>query len=269
VVGSLQDQVALITGAGRGLGQAVAVAYAREGAQVIAASRTAGELARTKDLAEAEGGRCETLLADVSQEQAMRDLAGHVLSGYGRLDVLVNNAGVLPLKTFEELTVAEWDNAIAVNLRGPMLGCKFFLEAMKQQGGGSIINVSSGAGVKPFERESVYCASKFALEGFTRTLALELKRYNIASNTITPGSLPGGGAIKPTSITQAEFDALSEEQRARWRDPMILTEAFIFLARQRGDGVTGRRISAAELSEQIRRVGYDSPDLLEACGNSA
>ena len=254
----LQDKVTLITGAGRGLGQAVAVAYARQGARVIVTGRTPGELEHTAGLIRSAGGHALALAVDVADDAAMAALAGEVLDRYGRLDVLVNNAGQLMMKSFEEMTLAEWDNILRVNLRGVVLGCKLFLEAMKTQGGGSIINVSSNAGVTGFALESAYCASKFGIEGFSRALALELQPYNIAVNTITPGKLPGGATIKPTSLTQAQFDALSPAEQARWADAMILTEAFVFLARQRGDGVTGQRVPAYELSDQIRQEGWNT-----------
>jgi len=186
----------------------------------------------------------------------VRGMAAEVLRRFGRLDILVNNAALLILKPFAELSLEEWDRTIAVNLRGPVLTCKLFLETMKKQGGGSIINVSSRAGIKGFTREVPYCTSKFGLEGFSRSLAMELQPYNIAVNTITPGTLPNGAHIKPTSLTQAEYEALSEAERAQYADAMLLTEAFIFLALQRGDGVTGERVQAYELSDKIRREGW-------------
>jgi NAD(P)-dependent dehydrogenase (short-subunit alcohol dehydrogenase family) len=254
----LKDKFALITGAGRGLGQAVAVAYARQDAQVIVTARTAAELEHTAGLIRSEGGRVLALPVDVADDAAMTALADEVLRRYGRLDVLVNNAGQLIFKSFAEMTLAEWDNILRVNLRGLVLGCKLFLAAMMAQGGGSIINVSSNAGVMGFAQESAYCASKFGIEGFSRALALELQPHNIAVNTITPGKLPGGATIKPTSLTQAQFDALSPAEQTRWADPMLLTEAFIFLALQRGDGVTNERVPAYELSEQIRQEGWNT-----------
>jgi NAD(P)-dependent dehydrogenase (short-subunit alcohol dehydrogenase family) len=253
----LKEKVALVTGAGRGLGQSVALAYAWQGAQVIAVSRTQSELDRTAAMVEAEGGQVLTLSLDLSQEDQVRQMADWVLSKFGRLDVLVNNAGRLPLKSFEEMTMDDWDRTLAVNLRAPVLACKLFLQTMKEQGRGSIINVSSTAGVKGFELETDYCASKFGLEGFSRSLALEVKKYNIAVNTITPGGRTGGVRIKPTSMTQADFDTLSEEERAKWHDSIVLTEAFVFLALQDGSGVTGERVYAYDLSEQIRREGWN------------
>ena len=217
----LKDKITLITGAGRGWGQSIALAYARQGAHVIAVSRTPSELDKTAALIQAEGGRVMTMSVDVAREDAVRQMADKVLARYGRLDVLVNNAAQLPLKTFEELTLEEWDRTLAINLRGPMLGAKFFLEAMKRQGRGSIINVSSTAGVKGFVKETAYCASKFGLEGFSQSLAIELQVYNIAVNTVTPGGASAGVRMKPTSLTQTEYDALSESERAQWTDSLL------------------------------------------------
>ena len=252
----LQDKIALITGAGRGLGQSVALAYGRQGAQVIAIARTQSELNRTARLIQAKDGLVWTLAVDVAQENQVRHMAAQVLDRFGRLDVLVNNAARLPLKPFEKMTMQDWDRTLAVNLRAPALITKLFLDSMKVQDRGSVINVSSAAGVKGFELETDYCASKFALEGFSRALALELKRYNIAVNTITPGGLTGQVKIKPTSMTQAEFDALSQDERSKWHDPIVLTESFVYLALQDANGVTGQRIYAYDLSAQIRQEGW-------------
>lgn len=252
----LKDQVALITGAGRGWGQSIALAYARQGAKVVVVSRTQSEIDRTVTMLRAEGGQALGLSVDVSNELAMRTMAERVMNDYGRLDVLVNNAAVLPIKPFEAFSIEEMDRVLAINLRGQLMGCKLFLDVMKNQGGGSIINVSSNAGVMPFENESLYCTSKFALEGFTKTLALEVKKYNIAVNTITPGGMSAGVRIKPTNLTQEDYDRLPSEEKAKWVDSIVSTEAFVYLAVQRGNGVTGERIMAYELSERIRKEGW-------------
>ena len=138
-----------------------------------------------------------------------------------------------------------------------MLGCKFFLEAMKAQGGGSMINVSSRAGVMPFANQTLYGASKYALEGFTKCLAMEIKQYNISANTITPGGGSTGKRLKPTSLTQSDYDKLSPEEQAKYADPILYSEAFVYLGLQRGDGLTGARIEAYELSERIRQEGWN------------
>jgi NAD(P)-dependent dehydrogenase (short-subunit alcohol dehydrogenase family) len=205
----------------------------------------------------AEGGSVRIVSADIAETSAVRQMAEQVLSEFGGIDVLVNNAARLPFVLFEEMSLEEWDRTINVNLRGSFLTCKLFLDSLKQRGAGSIINVSSRAGVEGFRRETDYCASKFGLEGFSRALAMELRAHNIAVNTITPGGISHGVRIKPTSVTQAQYDAMSKEEKAQWQDPMLLTEAFVFLALQDASGMTGERIYAYPLSEQIRRDGWN------------
>ena len=253
----MKDQVVLITGAGRGWGRGIAQQFGRQGARVIAVSRTQAEIDQTVALCCSDQSDVEGLSVDVSDEIAMRSLAEYVLLKYERLDVLVNNAAMLLFRPFEDCSLEDIDRVLGVNLRGVMLGCKFFLEAMKAQGGGSMINVSSRAGVMPFANQTLYGASKYALEGFTKCLAMEIKQYNISANTITPGGGSTGKRLKPTSLTQSDYDKLSPEEQAKYADPILYSEAFVYLGLQRGDGLTGARIEAYELSERIRQEGYN------------
>jgi NAD(P)-dependent dehydrogenase (short-subunit alcohol dehydrogenase family) len=127
---------------------------------------------------------------------------------------------------------------------------------MQAQGGGSIVNVSSRAGYRPFATETAYCAYKYAIEGFSYSLAAEAKAFNIAVNAITPSSEAAPIKIKPTGLTQAAYDALSPAEQARYLDPLLLGEAFVYLGMQDGSGVTGHRVYAWNLSERIRRDGW-------------
>jgi NAD(P)-dependent dehydrogenase (short-subunit alcohol dehydrogenase family) len=253
----LKDKVTIVTGAGRGLGQSVALAYARQGARVIAVSRTQSELSHTAGMIEAEKGCVETLSLDLSQDTAVQQLIDHVIHKYGRVDVLVNNAARLPRLTLQEMSMASFEKTIVVNLLAPVRACKLCLEPMRAQGRGSIINVSSAAGVKGFVQETDYCAAKFGLEGFSWSLAMEVQTDNIAVNVVTPGGGKVRAPIKPTSISQAQFEAMSAEEKARWVDPIVMTEAFVFLALQDGQGVTGQRFEANALSERIREEGWN------------
>ena len=130
---------------------------------------------------------------------------------------------------------------------------------MKGQGGGSIINVSSNSGVSGFSNESIYCTAKHGIEGFSKSIAKECEALNIAVNTITPGGNSAGLHIKPTSITQAQFDSLSAEEQRQWGDPLLFSDAFVFLALQRpkSGGISGERFAAYELSEHVQRSGFD------------
>ena len=111
--------------------------------------------------------------------------------------------------------------------------------------------------MKGFLKETDYCATKFGLEGFTKSLAMELEGRGISVNTLSPGGLKGRVRIKPTSVTQEQFDALSPEEQAKWDDPIVLTEAFVYLALSRNRGVTGQRIYAYDLSEEVRQNGWE------------
>ncbi|NLE76296.1 MAG: SDR family oxidoreductase [Chloroflexi bacterium] len=255
----LKNKVALVTGAGRGWGQGIALAYARQGARVMAVSRTQEELERTQALGRAEGLEVDIQAVDLRDDAALRALVDGTLQRYGRMDVLVNNAGRLPRKPLAEMTVGDWDRTLNLNLRAVVMTCMLYLPTMIAQGRGSIINVSSNSGINAAPTMTDYCASKFALEGFTKSLAMEMKEqgHNIAVNTITPGGKRGRVYIKPTSMTQAQFDALPPDEQARWADPVVITEALVWLALQDGNGLTGKRVYAWDLSDLIRHEGWD------------
>ncbi len=257
----LEGKVALVTGSGRGFGRPVAVAYALEGARVVSVARTSSELSITEEMIRSKGGEVMTIQADLADPEEILKLQGQVLDEYGRMDVIFNNAATSPWKTVDETTVDDWDRTLAVNLRAPFLLTKAFIEAMRGQGGGSVINVTSGAAVKGFVAEVAYCPSKYGLEGLTQCLALELKPYNIAVNTLGVAAPPGKG-LKPTELTQEEADRMPTDVRARYADDESMVEAFTeawtFMALQDGGGVTGQRVSTRRLAEELERDGWDT-----------
>ncbi|HEY7218760.1 MAG TPA: SDR family oxidoreductase [Candidatus Binatia bacterium] len=231
----LKDKVALITGGGRGIGKAIAAAYAREGAKLAMCARTATELDQTvRDLRnldiEAEGWSC-----DVSLEEPARDFVAQVQKKYGRIDVLVNNAGVMTRPApITELEVKKWDYTIAVNLRGPFLITQAVLPIMIEQKSGSIINVSSMIGRGAYANFIAYATSKWGLEGFTQTLAAEARSSNIRVNSVEPGyvatKLTGFHGSKPESVT----------------------DVFVFLASDESKGVTGRMLNSSGWKSQVK-----------------
>ncbi len=172
----LKDKVALITGGGRGIGKAIAMHYGREGAKLALCARTGAELDQTvKELramnVDAEGWSC-----DVSLEEPVKDFVAKAHKKFGRIDVLVNNAGVMTRPApMIELDVKKWDYTIAVNLRGPFLITQAVLPIMMQQKSGSIINVSSMIGRGAYANFLAYATSKWGLEGFSQTLAAEVR----------------------------------------------------------------------------------------------
>jgi NAD(P)-dependent dehydrogenase (short-subunit alcohol dehydrogenase family) len=260
-MGRLKGRVVLVTGSGRGFGRSVAAAYAVGGARVVSVARTRQELDRTADIIRARGGDVLTVPVDLSRVEEICRLRDEVLGAFGRLDVLFNNAAISPWKTIDEMTAKDWDKTIAVNLRAPFLLAKAFLGAMRAQGRGSIVNVTSGSAVKGFVAELAYCPSKFGLEGLTQCLALELRPHNIAVNSLNVAA-PVGKALKPTSLTEAEAGELPEEARARYADVDSMVEAFgdawVFVALQDASGVTGQRLSTRRLAEELKRDGWEA-----------
>jgi NAD(P)-dependent dehydrogenase (short-subunit alcohol dehydrogenase family) len=253
-MGRLSGRTAVVTGAGRGWGRAIAVELAREGASVWISARTAGELDKTAEQIHSIGGLVESHQVDLGDEKALGAYADAVLQKSTSVDILINNAGILKLTPIEQLTLGEWSQNLAVNLTAPFLLIGTFLPEMRERGG-SIINVSSRAGVMGFKDEVAYCTTKFGLEGMTRALAKELAGTRVSFNTITPGL-----KIKPTSITDEDFAALPEDKRREWNDPALLNPAFVYLSGLRGE-VSGLRFDAHRLSEAVRREGFDiSPD---------
>ena len=188
---SLQQQIALITGGGRGIGAATAEALARKGAHVIVASRTEAELTATVARLRAAGLGASSLVLDVADDAAVDAAFDRIATEFGRLDILVNNAAILLSGTFAEMTMADWDRLMAVNLRGAVLCARQAFRLMQERGG-SIVNVSSLGGVpgtEKFPGYAAYTVSKFALTGLTEALAAEGKACNIRVNGVAPGAV--------------------------------------------------------------------------------
>jgi 3-oxoacyl-[acyl-carrier protein] reductase len=185
---NLRDKVALITGGGRGIGKAIAMAYAREGATIAICARTDSEIDETAREIRALKTDCLALACDVALEESVGRLIKDIEARFGRLDVLVNNAGVMTRPVpLGETEIRKWDYTMAVNLRGPFLVTKASLPLMTGQKSGSIINLSSVTGRAAYANFSAYAASKAGIEGLTRTLAEELRPYGIRVNSVEPG----------------------------------------------------------------------------------
>ena len=188
---SLQQPIALITGGGRGIGAATAEALARKGAHVIVASRTEAELIATVARLRAAGLSASWQVLDVADDVAVDAAFDRIAAEFGRLDMLVNNAAILLSGAFAEMTMADWDRLMAVNLRGAVLCARRAFRLMQERGG-SIVNVSSLGGVpgtEKFPGYAAYTVSKFALTGLTEALAAEGKACNIRVNGVAPGAV--------------------------------------------------------------------------------
>src|SRR6476659_10555552 len=186
----LQDKVAIITGAGGGMGRVAAQLFANEGAKVVVAEF--GEAAGRETVAqvEASGGQATYVRTDVSDEASAKAMVDHAIATYGRVDVLYNNAGVMPEAdhSVTDTSVATWDQVMAVNVRGVFLGCKYAIPAMETAGGGSIINIASFVAIVGCSvPQDAYTASKGAVLSLTRSLAVQFGPKGIRTNAICPG----------------------------------------------------------------------------------
>ena len=196
----LTGQVAVITGAGRGIGTAVAERLASMGAAVVLAARSGDELERVRDGIRQKAGRAEAIPVDLLKEDAVHDLAQAVKKTFGRCDIVVNNAGIGRLgKPLHEMAPEEWESVIGTNLRGPYLMIRAFAPLMIAAGGGHIVNISSLAGHNPLKNGAAYAASKWGLNGLTYSVAEELREHGIRVSVVAPGSVNtdfGGGSAK-------------------------------------------------------------------------
>ena len=231
----LKDKVALITGAGRGIGKAIALDYARQGAKLALCARTGAELDQTVAEVRALNAPAEGWVCDVSAEDSAGEFVAQAAKKFGRIDVLVNNAGVMTRPTpMTEIDVKKWDYTLAVNLRGPFLITRAALPIMMKQKSGSIVNVSSMIGRGAYANFVAYAASKWGLEGFTQTLAAEVRGSNIRVNSVEPGyvatKLTGYHGSKPESVT----------------------EVFVYLASDESKGTTGKMLSSSGWKSQIK-----------------
>jgi NAD(P)-dependent dehydrogenase (short-subunit alcohol dehydrogenase family) len=243
----LDGRVAIVTGAARGIGRAVARAFAAEGATIVAVDRIGDEVVREADAIRAKGGRVEPMALDLAAAGAAELVVARALDVGGTIDVLANVAGIIREQPLEATTDEIWSLTLAVNLTAPFALCRAVAPIMKRSGRGSIINVSSRAGTVGVASEVAYCASKFGLEGLSRALSKELGPHGIAVNTITPG------VPVHTSMSEVTY---GPEQRAVWREPAALAPAFVHLARQTPEGLHDRYVNAWELSEALRAGGW-------------
>ncbi|KYF83899.1 short-chain dehydrogenase [Sorangium cellulosum] len=191
----LKDKIALITGASRGIGRASALALGREGAIVVGVARTAADLDALERELRAAGGRGLMIEADVTRAASVAACVERAVRELGRIDLLVNNAGVGGYRPFLEWSEDDYDRIMATNMKGTWLFCREVIPHMRRQGGGHIINVASVAGLQGYPNEAIYCASKFAQVGLTQALDREFWQENIKVSAVCPGGVETHFAI--------------------------------------------------------------------------
>ena len=251
----LKEKVAVITGGGKGLGRVIALACAREGADVVLASRSLEALEGTRAEVESLGRQALVVPTDIRHEDSVRNLAEQVLAHYGRIDILVNNTGITgPTAPLWEITPAEWEETFAVNVTGAYLCCRAFLPAMIERRSGCILFISSMTGKRPLFGRSPYAAGKLALVGLARTLAWETGSYGIRVNVISPGPIEGE-RVERVIRNQAQAEGVSEDEArrrftsnsplGRMVSPGDIADAVVFLASDKAASITGEDLNVS------------------------
>ncbi|HEV8334920.1 MAG TPA: SDR family oxidoreductase [Candidatus Polarisedimenticolia bacterium] len=186
---TFREQVAIVTGAGRGIGRSVSLALGRAGARVVLAARSGDQLEAVAGEIREAGGEAMPVPTDVSREEEVLPLFAAVKERFGRLDVLVNNAGAGAFGPLEEFTAADFDRVLSTNLRGTFLCAREALKIMKPRRSGTIINISSVVGFKGYPRQAAYTASKHGVMGLTKSLAAEAQEFGVRVSAVLPGGV--------------------------------------------------------------------------------
>ena len=245
----LEKRVAIVTGGGRGLGREIALAFAREGADLALAATGRPALESTAAEIRALGRRAIAVVADVTEEPAVAELVRRTLAELGGIDVLVNNAGVTgPTAPADEVSLEDWDRTLAVNLTGAFLCAKAVLPHMAARGRGKIVNIASIAGHIGYALRAPYAVSKWGMIGLTLTLAQEWGARGIQVNAISPGPVSGERIERVIrtraeqtgrTIEETEREYLSKLAIPRFVDPAHVAATALFLASSESDSITG------------------------------
>ncbi len=240
---SLEGQVALVTGAARGLGRAIAVALAEAGASVALGLRDVSQDAGARAEMEALGRPVLPLQMDMADLGQIRSATAQAVEHFGRLDILVNNTGIAPSNLALDVVEEDFDRTLRINLKGTFFACQEAGKVMKRQGGGRIINMSSQAGFVALPTESVYCMTKAGIAHLTKCLAVEWGPYNINVNAVAPTFIHTPGT-EPV-LSDPEFHAETVRKIAalhRIGEPSEVTGAVVFLASPAASLITGHTI---------------------------
>lgn len=232
-MGELDGKIAIVTGAGRGIGRATAVRFAQEGATVVCCARTEVQISETAQLIVQAGGEAVPVLADVGDEADVARIFGALAQFGGRLDVLVNNAATLVSKSLLDMSLADWDAVLAVNLRGAFMCSQRALRIMAAQGSGAIVNLGSLSGVANVEKFpglAAYNVSKYGILGLTEIMAVEAKPYGVRVNAVSPGAVD----------TQMLHEAAPQLRTST--TPADIADTILYLASPRARHLNGANI---------------------------
>ena len=236
---SLEGQVALVTGAGRGLGRAISLGLAQAGADLVITSRTVGELQSLAAEVRAKGRRCRCFTADLSRVREIEPLVEAAWSAFGGIDVLVNNAGVSIVEPAAEVSEEHWDLVLDLNLKGLFFVAQAVGRRMLERGSGKIVNMASQAGVVGLANHAAYCASKGGVVLLTKVLALEWASRGITVNAVAPTVIRTPMSDRAFADPEARADVLRRIPLGRIGEPSDVVGAVVFLASPAADLITG------------------------------
>lgn len=249
---SLKDQVAVVTGGGAGIGRAICMALGAHGAKVLVADMALQNAEETASMICAAGGQATAVQVDVTNAADAQAMIDKAVRLFGRVDLLYNNAGICTVSEIEKMPEDWWDKIFAVNCKGVFLCSKAVIPQMKKQGGGRIINTASQAGKGAIPKQVHYCATKAAVIGYTRALAMELKDTGIRVNCFCPGSVMSDMTLREAQAVY-ELDGIEPEQSlkawqadiplGRWVTPEDVADIAVFLASDYAAYMTGQAVN--------------------------
>lgn len=256
---NLSGKIAIVTGAGRGIGRHIATTFANEGVTVVATDKDGEGLVTLQAEFEAHGRAGAAFVCDVRNADRVASMVDFAVSKYGRIDILVNNAGVSVTGSIDSQPPGDWAANIDTNLTGTFLTCHAVVPVMKQQRSGRILNAASFAAIVPSVGSAAYAASKAGVVSFTRVLAGELGPWNITANAYAPGMVPtqmNHFADAPEETQNRLLDTLTLR---RWGQKQDVANLLCFLASDLAEYITGSLIdiSGGKLATQIPKIAYE------------
>jgi NAD(P)-dependent dehydrogenase (short-subunit alcohol dehydrogenase family) len=252
----LKDRIAIVTGGGTGIGKAISLALANEGAAVVMAARNLSRLEEVAQDIKSRGGKAKAIQADISDHEQVKRMIAQTVKKFGHIDILVNNAarGTFNDADVVDMNLKEWHDSLAINLTGMMLCCREALKYMIARKSGNVVNISSVAGMSGVPKESPYAASKWGVIGLTETLAIEAGRFGIRVNCISPGATRTQEFEDWVRVSAGDAGISYEEMMSKITDnnalkriaePSEVAACVVFLASDDSSAMTGHNLVAS------------------------